>query len=384
MAKSSVQTPPKRKASLRVSDAPVVDERFQRADKAKGQDVSISRSIHGDLVLLHRVALDPESSTEVRQSLLQTAQATARFRDPHVLPVREVRLEGDSLVFVQDYPQGPLLSDAMTPGRPMPLVEALTWMRQFAHSLEEAESQGLTLSQIGPADFVVTELLLGAGKRQLISLCPPVPAGWWLEVEDPVYASPEQKVGDVCDIRSSLFSAGAVLAVMLTGHRPERDNDWLPLLAKAALPKLVDQALKRVLNPDPAKRCANPAEWMALLDKAIAASAPTSLPQPVRLASPPALVADPPPVAKQKAKPEPVPEAPPAKQKASPPPAPAAEAPPAKSQAKQVPAPPSTPAKQKAQAKPLPLETQTRVIATRSVPQVPLNVLSRSTFVLRD
>lgn len=273
---------------------PLMDDRFNRNDKPEGQEVQVSQDAQGAPVLLNRIAIDAASSAEARQTLLSTAHSTSAFRHPQVLAVREVRLERDALVFVQEFPEGPLLADTLAQGEKVPMPEALAWMRQFAHALAAAQKADLTLSQICPTEFVVQE---SAGAPSgLLCLCPPVPAGWWLEVEDPVFASPEQKAGEACDIRSSLYSAGAVLGVMLTGQRPNGDNSWTQVLATAGLPSKVTKALQAVLDPSPAKRCAGPGEWMALLDAAIApppapekkpaVPAPAPAPAPVREAAP--------------------------------------------------------------------------------------------------
>ena len=240
------------------------------ANKPEDQKVCAPSDSAVDAVRLHRVALDTESSPEARKALLQAAHSTATFRHPWVLAVREVRLEGDSLVFVQDRPQGPLLADNLAQGDRVPLQDALKWIHQFASALEAARASGLTLSQIAPTEFVVQEATASEASGGLLCLCPPVPAGWWLEVEDPVFASPEQKDGRACDLRSTMYSAGAVLAAMVTGQRPAGASSWNNIIATAKLPLGATRALKAVLDVEPGKRCANPAEWMALLEMAMA------------------------------------------------------------------------------------------------------------------
>ena len=247
-----------------------MDDRFNRHRKPEGQEVKVSRDSAGNQVLLNRIAIDAESSPAARESLLETAHATASFRHPQVLTIREVRLEGDALVFVQDHPQGILLADFLEQGSPMPLSQGLNWMRQFAHALGEAQASGLTLSQICPSEFVVQGSTADDMSGTLLCLCPPVPNGWWLEVVDPIFASPEQKSGQACDIRSTMYSSGAVLGVMLTGRRPVGEAGWHNLLSTAGLPQRVNRALKAVLDTEPSKRCAHPAEWIALLDEALA------------------------------------------------------------------------------------------------------------------
>ncbi|MDB6137215.1 MAG: protein kinase family protein [Verrucomicrobiaceae bacterium] len=257
----------------------------------EGQEVTVSKDAEGTPVLLRRLDLDASSSQEARQALCDAAHATVSFHHPRVLSVRDVRLDGDSLVFVQDYPLGPLLADSLKQGSRIPLPEALNSMRQFAEALDAAQAGGLTISQISPNEFVVSEPAAGETAGGLVYLCPPIPTGWWLEAEDPVFASPEQKAGQTCDIRSSLYSAGAVLGVMITGERPVDEDGWRNTLARANLPQKVNKALKAVLRAQPDQRCASPAAWIALLDEAIAAAqppkpAPTPQPLPVPVREP--------------------------------------------------------------------------------------------------
>ncbi|MDB6139757.1 MAG: serine/threonine protein kinase [Verrucomicrobiaceae bacterium] len=274
MPHASTQPLPKRRVSLQASSGPIADDRFQRKDKPAGQEVTVSRGEHGDLVLLHRLSLEPGSSLEVRESLLKVAQSTALFHHPEVLSVREAKLEGDSLVFVQDYPHGPLLADYLIKNGRIPLPEALKWMRRFSRALEAAETAGLTISQICPTEFVVREASDVEASSGLICLCPPVPAGWWLEVEDLVFASPEQKAGQACDLRSALYSSGALLAAMVTGLRPAAEEGWAAILSKQSLPKGAVRALKGVLDLNPDKRCPSPGDWSRLLEEALSSSTP--------------------------------------------------------------------------------------------------------------
>ena len=273
-AKPEGQESPKNAQPENKVTAPTTEPEVQElplANKPADQDVCVPSDSADDGVRLHRVALDTESSPEARKALLKSAHSTAAFRHPWVLAVRDVRLEGDSLVFVQDRPQGPPLADTLAQGGRVPLAEALKWIHQIASALEAARASGLTLSQIAPTEFVVQEATASEASGGLLCLCPPVPAGWWLEVEDPVFASPEQKDGRACDIRSTMYSTGAVLAAMVTGQRPAGANSWNSVIATAKLPLGVTRALKAVLEVEPGKRCANPADWMALLEMAMAA-----------------------------------------------------------------------------------------------------------------
>ena len=224
---------------------------------------------NGETVLLRRLAVDHQATVEARQALLEAARAATAFHHPAVLPVREVRGETDAILIVQPFPNGVLLSDVVAEGGPIPSLEALRWMHRFADAMASAIKAGLTLSQISPDDFVVREPQEPGAERGLLSLCPPVPIGWWLEVDEPAFASPEQQAGQTCDVRSALYSAGAVLCFMITGRHPDAGEPWETLIHKAALPPGVKNVLTVVLQADPARRCALPETWMEHMDRAL-------------------------------------------------------------------------------------------------------------------
>ena len=265
-----------------------MDDRFNRKDKPDGQSVQISQDARGKSILLHRLALDPASTDEARRGLLESTASTATFRHANVLAVREVRLDDGALVFVQDFPNGPLLADRIEQDGPLPLAQAFTLMRAFAQGLGAAHAAGLTISQICPTEFVLQE----APTEGLLCLCPPVPSGWWLDVEDHGFASPEQAAAQLCDIRSTLFSSAAVLAHLVTGKRPVEASGWPSILASAKMPSAAHQALKAALETDPASRCATPAAWVTLIDAALdqalapPAKAATAKPSPTPAVAP--------------------------------------------------------------------------------------------------
>ncbi len=237
---------------------------------------------------LYRVALDPGSSEEARLALLGTARQSIRFRHPSVLAVRTVRLEGSQLVFVQDSPPGVALMEVLARQGPVSAPEALGWMSRFAQAMESVQAAGLTLSRISPQEFMVHGAGAAGSESTLICLSPPVPAGWWLEVENPAFASPEQLAGKPCDQRSALFSAGAVLAFMLSRSQPGKGETWKQFVGVCRLPMAVDAALKAVLEPEAEKRCQSAADWALMLEQARVAKAPPPVErQPVRPFLPP-------------------------------------------------------------------------------------------------
>ena len=247
---------------------------LQRSVSKDGHLILVARHERtGALALIHRLTIDSEASADARQVVLNAARQALTFRHAAVLPLVEVMVVNSGLAFVQESSGTILLRDFLTRQGPMPQAEALYSFWQFADALRAAQAAGLTLSQISPQDFVVTYGSATGDDRQLHSLCPLVPNGWWLEVADPVFASPEQKQGALCDIRSSLYSTGATLANVLTGRRPAEGESWKTWLDKNAFQKEVKAALLAVLHDEPAQRCPDAAAWKELLEAAQRAAA---------------------------------------------------------------------------------------------------------------
>jgi serine/threonine protein kinase len=88
----------------------------------------------------------------------------------------------------------------------------------------------------------------------------------------PEFASPEQFAGVDVDIRSDLYSLGAVLWGMVTGHAVFRGSPAevmyqhqhapLPLEQLEGLPQSVVVLLEALLEKDPGRRFQNPAELL--------------------------------------------------------------------------------------------------------------------------
>jgi TolB-like protein/Tfp pilus assembly protein PilF len=96
----------------------------------------------------------------------------------------------------------------------------------------------------------------------------------------PHFASPEQFAGQPTDARSDIFSLGVTLWFMLTATLPFDGNrekiqhqqlsGALPLYQLKGIPRIVVELIKRILEPDPAKRAQSPAALKEQLNKCIA------------------------------------------------------------------------------------------------------------------
>ena len=223
----------------------------------------------GETVLMHQMAIDSGATAEAIRQVVDSARAAVPFRHPSILAVREVQPSQGAIIFVQDHPGGRLLSSVVKESGPVPFTEALVALRRFADGLAKASDTGLVLPQISPEDFAMRDAAKDSTRRDLVCLCPPVPSGWWLEVDDPAFASPEQKAGQHCDVRSVLYSTGAVFAWMMLGEEPPDKESWESFVERSGLPRRVKGLLSSVLQTDPDKRCATAGAWLEAMDRSL-------------------------------------------------------------------------------------------------------------------
>lgn len=171
-----------------------------------------------------------QEGVDAESRFLREAQSAGRLSHPNIVTIYDVG-EADGLAYIaMEYLHGRTLRDLMNMG-PMPLDLALDTAMQMAEALAFAHEHGVIHRDIKPANVVVT------GRRGRIKLTDfgiahlvnsdHTQAGQMLG--SPRYMSPEQAMGREVDGRSDIFSLGAVLYEMLTGHYAF-DGDSLPTI----------------------------------------------------------------------------------------------------------------------------------------------------------
>jgi eukaryotic-like serine/threonine-protein kinase len=167
-----------------------------------------------------------------------------------------------------EYLAGATLRDLMNKG-PMPVDLAIETATQMAEALAFAHEHGVIHRDIKPANVIVTGQrgrvkLTDFGIAHLVN-SDHTQTGQMLG--SPRYMSPEQAMGREIDGRSDIFSLGAVLYEMLTGHYAF-DGDSLPTIVyrvihetpvpaislRPQLPPELASLLARMLDKDPQAR----------------------------------------------------------------------------------------------------------------------------------
>lgn len=188
-----------------------------------GRKVAIKR-------LKDRLAAKPES---VKQ-FFEEARAVNRINHPHIVDITDFVVEENAAYYLMEYLQGETLADLIRREKVLPPRRAVHIVTQVCRALEAAHGAGFVHLDIKPSNIFLidkngdpdTVKLLDFGTAQLTqtlgssSPSQSLRKSGMFTLGTPVYMSPEQASGDEVDIRSDLYSLGAVLYEALAGQPP--------------------------------------------------------------------------------------------------------------------------------------------------------------------
>jgi len=171
---------------------------------------------------------------DLRQRFDREARTVARLNHPHICTLYDIGRHGDTDYLVLEFLQGETLAAKLEKG-PLPAEQALRCAIDMADALEQAHRQGITHRDIKPGNIMLTRdgwlkvLDFGLAKLAEETRRP-------VQIQSPVldelltqpgallgtiaYMSPEQASQGEIDVRSDIFSFGAVLYEMVSGRRP--------------------------------------------------------------------------------------------------------------------------------------------------------------------
>ena len=195
---------------------------------------------------------------EVVGRMLFEARAAAKLRSTHVVRVLDVaRLESGAPYIVMERLRGRDLASLLVEHGPLPVQEAVDYVLQACEGLLEAHALGIVHRDLKPENLfraethegsVIKVLDFGISKDTGLSpgLSPRsvmTTAGY--AVGSPYYMSPEQMRALDVDARADIWSLGAILYELLSGHCPF-EGESLPVVCASVLSEAEAAALASV------------------------------------------------------------------------------------------------------------------------------------------
>jgi eukaryotic-like serine/threonine-protein kinase len=185
----------------------------------RAQQLSLNRDVAIKMIQENR-PLSPEN----RQRFFAEAEANARLDHPGIVPLYEVNEYQGHPYFSMQLIRGETLADRLRQG-PLPQREAARMMIEVCRAIGFAHSQGVLHRDIKPSNIMidaqrklrVTDFGLAKFADSVDSL-----TRTGAVVGTPSYMSPEQAAGrsSAMNLRSDIYSLGAVLYHLLTGRPP--------------------------------------------------------------------------------------------------------------------------------------------------------------------
>ncbi|HEX2299032.1 MAG TPA: serine/threonine-protein kinase [Pseudonocardiaceae bacterium] len=241
----------------------------------RATDVRLGRKV-ALKVMAQRLGGDPE----FRERFADEARNTSAIDHSHVVPLYDFG-ETDGLLYIaMRYVEGPDLASLIKDG-PLAPNRALALLSQVADALDSVHSRGLVHLDVKPANVLVTTresagvehaYLADFGLTRRGATGHRTASGDFLG--SPTYAAPEHLRGEPVDPRTDQYALACVLFACLTGRAPFRGTvseviqghlggEVPAASALVALPRAVDEVVRRGMSRDPAGRYGSCRELVA-------------------------------------------------------------------------------------------------------------------------
>jgi serine/threonine-protein kinase len=242
----------------------------------RARDVSLDR-----IVALKVLLPGLSSEAEYVARFKREAKIVAALQHRHIVGILSYGETEGRYYFAMEYVAGRDLGEWIREEGKLSVPEALRITRDVASALDEANSQGITHRDIKPSNIMIDAegraLLTDFGiARLLVSREELTRTGSFYGT--PEYAAPELANGTGADVRSDIYSLGAVLYKCVAGAPPIAGETTLAILAKLStegatplaqtdptLPAPLCTLVDGMLATDPDARPQTPQELLAAI-----------------------------------------------------------------------------------------------------------------------
>ncbi len=229
----------------------------------RGRDPVLDRE-----VAIKVMAGDFTADESARSRFYREARASARLQHRNIVTIFEFAEDNGTPYISMEFLRGMSLSQRMTSGTPLTLVQKLDIVTQLLTGLHYAHEQGIVHRDVKPANIWLLEdgtvKLLDFGIAK-IAASTMTSAGSVLG--SAFYMAPEQVTAREVDGRADIFAAGVVLYELITTHRPFEGESPTVVMMKIVnedpqpitkfvsdLPPALVAAVMKALNREPARR----------------------------------------------------------------------------------------------------------------------------------
>lgn len=190
-----------------------------------------------------------ESHPQRVQRFLREAKATAKLHHPNIVALHDINHEKNFVFFTMDFIDGETLKSYMVRTNPS-FKEIINITITIAQAIHYAHNEGIVHRDLKPTNVMVTKG--GEIKVMDFGLAKIVHSNDDLSrtgdsMGTPAYMSPEQAHGTKIDVRTDVYSLGAILYQLLVEHPPFVGENHYNILFQVLNR---DPILPRRLNPD--------------------------------------------------------------------------------------------------------------------------------------
>jgi len=242
----------------------------------KARDTALNR------VVAIKILKSAVVSEEAYSRFIREAQTVAKLNHPNIVSIHDIGKEDEKQFFVLEFVDGMSLREL---GKTYPegKCDIQTVLRtgiDVCSALQFAHSQGVLHRDVKPENILITQegiaKLMDFGLAKMLGQPSITEEG--IIVGTVAYVAPEIALGKGADVRSDLYSFGAVLYEMVTGKPPFPGEDPVKIIfshihdypvspsrLNPKVPQALAECIMKLLEKEPGKRYQSAADLLKVL-----------------------------------------------------------------------------------------------------------------------